>query len=58
MIVNSLAYIEMRLVLARILFNFDMVLRAESRHWLENQKAYNIWSKPPLHIRLSPRRLD
>lgn len=54
---NSLAYIEMRLVLARMLFNFDMVLNDESRDWMENQKAYNIWSKPPLHIRLSPRRL-
>ncbi|ETS80705.1 hypothetical protein PFICI_08234 [Pestalotiopsis fici W106-1] len=55
---RSLAYIEMRLALARMLFNFDMVLSDESRDWLANQKAYNIWSKPPLHIRLSPRNLS
>ncbi|KAI1868414.1 uncharacterized protein JN550_006330 [Neoarthrinium moseri] len=55
---RSLAYIEMRLVLARMLFNFDMVLNDESRDWMANQRAYNIWSKPPLHVRLSPRSLN
>lgn len=57
MIANSLAYVEMRLVLARMLFNFDISLSDDSREWMENQKAYNMWSKPPMHIHLTPRRI-
>lgn len=47
----SLAYFEMRSVLARVLWNFDMQLEAESHGWTE-QKEYTIWDRPPLWVRL------
>ena len=52
---NSLAYTEMRLILARILFNFDMQLADESVDWL-GQKAYILWRKIPLNVYLTPVR--
>ncbi|KAK6205928.1 hypothetical protein LQW54_008120 [Pestalotiopsis sp. IQ-011] len=47
----------MRLVLARMLFNFDIILHDKDQNWMANQKAYNIWSKAPLLVRLRPRTL-
>lgn len=49
----SLAYAEMRLILARILYNFDIRLADESRRWMADQKAYILWAKPPLWVYLS-----
>ncbi|RYP59422.1 hypothetical protein DL769_008539 [Monosporascus sp. CRB-8-3] len=51
---KNLAYAEMRLILARILWNFDMALEDDSRDWLKVQKCYTLWDKPPLNVRLTP----
>ncbi|KAH9992013.1 cytochrome P450 [Xylariaceae sp. FL0662B] len=51
---RNLAYAEMRLIMARVIYNFDMTLADESRDWLRTQKAYGIWDKPPLYIHLTP----
>ncbi|KAI0181033.1 putative cytochrome P450 [Hypoxylon sp. FL1284] len=47
-----LAYAETRLILAELVYNFDMSLAADSEHWLHNQKAYIVWDKPPLNVHL------
>ncbi|KAF4213397.1 hypothetical protein CNMCM5878_000031 [Aspergillus fumigatiaffinis] len=44
---RNLAFAEMRLILARLLWNFDLELCEESLAW-SDQKAYTIWEKPPL----------
>ncbi|KAI2463323.1 putative cytochrome P450 [Annulohypoxylon bovei var. microspora] len=49
---RNLAYAEMRLILARVVYNFDMNLDADSRHWLRGQKAYTVWDKPVLNVHL------
>ena len=49
--VSSLAWAEMRLILAKVLFNFDLELAEGSEDWLD-QKAYAIWEKGPLNVRL------
>ncbi|KAI1379669.1 putative cytochrome P450 [Hypoxylon crocopeplum] len=49
---RNLAYAEMRLILAKIVYNFDMSLAADSHHWLRSQKAYTVWDKPPLNVHL------
>lgn len=54
---NSLAYSEMRLILALIIFNFDLKLADESREWIK-QKNYLTWYKPPLKVYLTPRNDD
>ncbi|KAI1075503.1 cytochrome P450 [Whalleya microplaca] len=51
---RNLAYAEMRLILARVIYNFDMTLADESRGWMKNQKAYSLWDKPPLYMHLTP----
>ncbi|KAJ8120697.1 hypothetical protein O1611_g10299 [Lasiodiplodia mahajangana] len=52
---KNLAYAEMRLIVARIIFNFDLTLADECRDWIDGQKAYVIWHKPPLNIHFKPR---
>ena len=50
----SLAYYEMRLILAKILWNFDATLEDDSRGWLKGQPANTLWVKPGLNIRFKP----
>jgi hypothetical protein len=52
--IDSLAYAEMRLVLAQILWNFDMELLEKSKSWTEHL-SYVLWDKPPLYVHLTPR---
>ncbi|PWY82364.1 benzoate 4-monooxygenase cytochrome P450 [Aspergillus eucalypticola CBS 122712] len=51
---RNLAYAEMRVIFARVLWNFDIELCEESREW-HNQKSYNLWAKPPLMCKLKAR---
>ncbi|KAE8331440.1 cytochrome P450 [Aspergillus sergii] len=51
---KNLAYAEMRVILARVLWNFDITLCEESRHW-RDQKTYILWEKPPLWVKLKGR---
>ncbi|KAJ5113438.1 hypothetical protein N7456_001972 [Penicillium angulare] len=50
---RHLAYAEMRLVLAKILWNFDMELVDEKVKWTDHL-SYVLWDKPPLYVRLAP----
>ncbi|KAI1399693.1 cytochrome P450 [Hypoxylon fuscum] len=51
---RNLAYAEMRLILAKIIYNFDMKLSDDSRDWMTGQKAYVVWEKPPLNVYMTP----
>lgn len=51
---RNLAFAEMRLILARVLWNFDLELCNESANWSE-QKIYTLWEKPALMCKLRPR---
>ena len=51
---RSLAYAEMRIVLARVLFEFDLELMEASKSWLQNLKNFNLWQKDPLMVKLKP----
>jgi hypothetical protein len=44
----------MRLILARLIWNFDMTLALDSRDWLEGQKNHLLWDKPALNVHLAP----
>jgi cytochrome P450 len=51
---RNLAYAEMRLILAKVMFNFDLVLDAgKTGPWLD-QKVYTLWQKKPRWVRLNP----
>lgn len=53
MINCSLAYAQMRLFLARLLFNFDMELLSDSLDWDKRQTGFIVWDKHPLNVKLS-----
>jgi cytochrome P450 len=50
---QNMAMHEMRLVLARVFFRFDLEVCEESRGWTE-QRAFVLWEKKPLFCRLRP----
>jgi cytochrome P450 len=51
----SLAYAEMRLILDKLIWNFDIDLDPRSEGWLEKNTAFLLWEKPELWLRLNPR---
>lgn len=54
---KGLAYNEMRVILARLFWNFDLELCAESMEW-DQQYTYTLWEKRPLMCRLHDIRED
>ncbi|KAJ6086858.1 hypothetical protein N7467_005772 [Penicillium canescens] len=54
---RNLAYCEIRLILCKLLFNFDIALSPESTNW-PDQKVYFLWEKPPLMVELTDRFPD
>jgi hypothetical protein len=44
----------MRLILAKLIYNFDISIAEEERDWLRSQKAYTSWIKPGLPIFFKP----
>jgi cytochrome P450 len=55
---KNLAWAELRLILARMLWRFDMQLVETEANlkWLDGQKLWGFWAKPPLLCRLEPVR--
>ncbi|KAI1817267.1 cytochrome P450 [Poronia punctata] len=50
---RNLAYHEMRLIMAKILFHFDMRLDPSCDEW-HDQRVFGLWEKPPLKVYLTP----
>jgi hypothetical protein len=44
----------MRLILASVLWNFDLELEDKGNDW-QNQRTYGVWEKPPLYVLVNPR---
>ncbi|KAF9875733.1 cytochrome p450 [Colletotrichum karsti] len=51
---RNLAYVEMRIMLARLIWNFDLLLADDSQDWMEKQMIYVLWAKGPLNVYLKP----
>ncbi len=51
---KNLAYVEMRLILARVLWNFDLQIAEDSLDWMRKQRIYNLWEKGKLNVYLTP----
>ncbi|RGP79802.1 hypothetical protein FLONG3_2116 [Fusarium longipes] len=49
---KNLAYVEMRLILTRLLWKFDLELLPESKNWYD-QKIFFFWNKGSLHVKLT-----
>jgi len=52
---RNLAYHEMRLILAKVLWNFDLKLAECSHDWAESQRTFSLWEKPPLMVEMQER---
>ena len=48
---RNLAYMEMRIILARVVWGFDFEMCEESRGW-DRQQVFILWEKGPLVVRL------
>jgi hypothetical protein len=42
----------MRLILAKMIWTFDLELDASSDRWIERCKVMTLWEKPPLNVRV------
>ncbi|KAK3063410.1 hypothetical protein LTS18_000586 [Coniosporium uncinatum] len=51
---KNLAYAEMRLLLAKMLWHFDFELADPADEWYEGLKAFMLWEKDLLKVRLTP----
>ncbi|KAG7053643.1 isotrichodermin C-15 hydroxylase [Colletotrichum scovillei] len=51
---KNLAYAEMRLILARIVFDFDLQLAEGNGSWIQRQRAFGLWDRIPLNVYLKP----
>ncbi|KAI1403738.1 putative cytochrome P450 [Hypoxylon fuscum] len=51
---RNLAYAEMRLILARIVYDFDIKLSDDSQRWIERQRTFALWDRIPLYVYMSP----
>jgi len=52
----NLAYVELRLVIARILWNFELKLDESCINWVGDMVEYFGWEKIPLLVSLTPRQ--
>ncbi|TLD24333.1 hypothetical protein PspLS_06428 [Pyricularia sp. CBS 133598] len=53
---KNLSYSEMRLIMARTLLRFDLMgIDPVSKDFLTSQRAFSVWVKPPLMIKLRER---
>ncbi|KAI9691639.1 MAG: hypothetical protein M1822_007710 [Bathelium mastoideum] len=50
---RNLAHVHLRLILAHVIWNFDLELMPESVNW-PDQKVYILWEKHPLMVKLTP----
>ncbi|KIM94728.1 hypothetical protein OIDMADRAFT_45651 [Oidiodendron maius Zn] len=54
---RNLAYAEMRLIIARLIWNFDIQLAEGSENWDQRSNVLLLWEKPGLYIYLKPREI-
>lgn len=53
---SSLAYLELRLVLAKVVWHFDLALQKPGEEWTAGQKLYTTFEKKPLLVKMTPVR--
>nr|POE90120.1 cytochrome p450 monooxygenase 1 [Quercus suber] len=55
---KGLAYYEIRSLLVRLLWHFDLELQPGNDRWMEMQKEHALWDKLSLWVKLRNRRID
>ncbi|RFU24287.1 hypothetical protein B7463_g12050, partial [Scytalidium lignicola] len=49
---RNLAYAEMRLIMAKIIWSFDLELETRSEDWMDRCRVMRLWWKPELAVRV------
>jgi cytochrome P450 len=52
---RNLAYAEMRLILAKVLYHFDLSLEEEQTGDWFDARVWGVWQKNPLWVKIHPR---
>lgn len=52
---RNLAYHELRLILTKILWNFDLKIEPGYEDWLATQRTFQLWEKPELKVKFEER---
>ncbi|KAL3424452.1 Isotrichodermin C-15 hydroxylase 7 [Phlyctema vagabunda] len=56
---KNLAYLEMRMVLAKLFWQYDLLwLNSDEVHWERDSKGYTLWEKPDLKVILRDHQSD
>ena len=55
-ILISTAYMHSKIIIARIVLDFDITLGPKSMDWPHKCKAFDLVDRNPLYVKLSPRR--
>lgn len=50
---KNLAHAELRLILTRLVWKFNLLPQPGNEGWVENMRAYTLWDKPPLMTKLA-----
>lgn len=54
---KNLAYSELRVAIARLLFRFDYELAPGQEDWMDKSRVLVVWEKGPLKVKLTERDL-
>lgn len=54
-VIQSLALMELRIIVAKMLWVYDMELLNKEEDWIGNNTVYAIWNKPELRVRYTRR---
>ena len=52
---SSLAWIELSMVLAKLIFNYDLQLLDQGLDWHRDSRMATLWQKPAMRVRVSAR---
>ncbi|KAF2209113.1 hypothetical protein CERZMDRAFT_100860 [Cercospora zeae-maydis SCOH1-5] len=51
----NLGYAEMSIIVARLLWSFDITVAEQSKNWKKELQGWVLWDKRPLWLNLKPR---
>ncbi|KAL7943651.1 cytochrome P450 [Trichoderma barbatum] len=55
---KNLAYSEMRLILARVIMQYEIKLAEGTEGWDDRGKVYSLWEKGPVNVYMVPRKVE
>lgn len=50
----SMAWIEVRILMAKLTFLYDFEMVDRNLDWDRDQKCYTLWEKPQLFVKVTP----